>query len=1517
MKNNTNSLHNKSEFNAAKSKTVTSKLTKSTNSLNIIAVGGSAGSLDALLGFLSYLPPIQNTCILIAQHLSPAKQVMLVHLIKGVTTLDVYAGSAGQILEADHIYITTPDKGIEFIGEQIRLQQQDLRFNANFSIDVLFSSLAQNPSGKSVAVVLSGTGSDGATGIVSLKNAHGLILAQDPQSARFESMPLAAINTGLVDAIAHPENLGKLIEDYLCNPINTNPHIKPLNEGFMGSNGELQKGREGIHITFAELKATYEELENNELLLQKVKANRHALLHDEQGFILVDSAYRILDFNEKAVQVLSECKSQPFTHGDILIDFLPEGYIGGFVKHFGQANSENPWFEKKQFVPIKGDARWISVSYNPIIWENRQVTCISVELLDINEQRNPLSSVSFSDKLVSSVFNTALTGICITDEDGRYVDVNRSYCEIHGFTKEELIGRSFDLVVPKSSRSHINHMQRKFRETGKHRLFDAILLHKSGKLLSVSIFADQLFLPNGKKYTVTSIKDITEQKNTQKLLDEIQETAIIGAWEFDVATHSLSISPMIRKIYGLAEDEKLDVVNGLNYYKAGKNRNQMSMAFERCLLDGTPFDLELELFLERGEEKWIRSIGKSERVDDKITRVYGTLQDITSVKEMEYQMASVLNNIPGGVFRYKLEKDGSNSILLLNDGARTLWGLEPEAVMKDSQLVWDMIHPDDLPAISDSIRISAENLSRWSAEWRIVKPNGEIIWHQGSGNPRKTLDGGTIWDTIVLDITKDKLAEETLKRTNAELNKILESSLDVICSVDASGKFTSVSAASKTVFGYEPQELIGKNFISFVTEETKEKTENIAKQIMMGVSVSHFENEYRKKNNCRVPLLWSARWDEDERLMFAIARDATEVKEAQNQLVQNERLLNEAQLLAKMGSWNFEVKTSNLSWTDSLYGVFGVDKQKFLVTHDALIELVHPEDKELVRVTFVAALESGKSFNIEYKIKTPSGEKRVLEEFGYVEKDSTGNLTRLYGTTQNITERKQAELKIKESHERFIYATQATSDVIWDWDIFSGQVVWGENYHKVFGMLYDDTKNDVENVLARIHPEEEEDLLSHALSAIKSREINWRFEHLYLKSDGTYAHVSNKALIIRGEDGKAIRVIGAMQDITLQKQHVEQIRESNERFEIVTQATNDAIWDYNLITSELYQGEGFHTLFGYQPGIVNNGPEAWENKIHPDDRPRMQAYFRSLFENPKTTDIYSEYRHLRADGTYAYVIDRGIILRDKGGNIVRMIGATQDVTERNNYEASLIELNKKLETHAKELALSNTELEQFAYVASHDLQEPLRMVTSFLMQLEKKYKPQLDEKAHQYIEFAVDGAKRMRQIILDLLDFSRIGKHDDGLEDISLSKVVSEVIQLQGSLIDESAAQIQIEDLPTINTFRSPLVQVFQNLIGNALKYRSKNLPPRIGIKSVDSETEWILSIEDNGIGIEEEYFERIFIIFQRLHSKNEYSGTGMGLAIVKKIIENLGGRIWVTSKPGVGSTFYFTIPKNRSPATH
>jgi light-regulated signal transduction histidine kinase (bacteriophytochrome) len=275
------------------------------------------------------------------------------------------------------------------------------------------------------------------------------------------------------------------------------------------------------------------------------------------------------------------------------------------------------------------------------------------------------------------------------------------------------------------------------------------------------------------------------------------------------------------------------------------------------------------------------------------------------------------------------------------------------------------------------------------------------------------------------------------------------------------------------------------------------------------------------------------------------------------------------------------------------------------------------------------------------------------------------------------------------------------------------------------------------------------------------------------------------------------------------------------------------------------------------------------------------------------------------------VADSALVVRDARGNPYRIIGAMQDITERIQKEIVLKELNGTLNKRAAELAASNAELEQFAYIASHDLQEPLRMVTGFLTQIQKKYEPQLDETGQVYIKFAVDGAIRMRRIILDLLEYSRVGRQQYFIEKINTDELLKEACRMYTGIAKVQKIIINYKGLPDIVAAKTPVQQVFQNLISNAVKYQQPGNIPEIKINAADNEDHWQFAVEDNGIGIDTAYLDTIFVIFKRLHSKDEYSGTGIGLAICKKIIDNHQGKIWVESAPGKGSTFYFTISKH------
>lgn len=312
----------------------------------------------------------------------------------------------------------------------------------------------------------------------------------------------------------------------------------------------------------------------------------------------------------------------------------------------------------------------------------------------------------------------------------------------------------------------------------------------------------------------------------------------------------------------------------------------------------------------------------------------------------------------------------------------------------------------------------------------------------------------------------------------------------------------------------------------------------------------------------------------------------------------------------------------------------------------------------------------------------------------------------------------------------------------------------------------------------------------------------------------------------------------------------------------------------------------------------------FQDLTHPDDLPTNLGYFYQLLSG----DL--QYYHL--EKRYVHKLGHDIWVRDSASVVwnvqqqpMYIVAQIQDITRRKHVE-------EELAHRIEELARSNMELEQFAYVASHDLQEPLRMVASYTQLLERRYKGRLDADANEFIGYAVDGVIRMQQLINDLLSYARVGKQGKHFEPTNCETVLADTLVDLQAAVKESNARITHDPLPTVMADAPQLRQVFQNLIGNAIKFRS-SAPLHIHVSAVRQGAEWVFSVRDNGIGIDTEYAERIFVIFQRLHSREQYRGTGIGLAICKKIVERHGGRIWVEGQPGQGSTFYFTIPATSS----
>lgn len=479
--------------------------------------------------------------------------------------------------------------------------------------------------------------------------------------------------------------------------------------------------------------------------------------------------------------------------------------------------------------------------------------------------------------------------------------------------------------------------------------------------------------------------------------------------------------------------------------------------------------------------------------------------------------------------------------------------------------------------------------------------------------------------------------------------------------------------------------------------------------------------------------------------------------------------------------------------------------------------------------------------------------------------------------------------------------------IFWVADANTFQFLYiNEQVHTILGYSVEEWMSSPTFWQDHIHPDDREEAIQFCATETKENR-NHRFEYRMIDAQNKIVWIKDIVNLMSKEDG-GLHLVGVMIDVTDKKRIEEEIKAKNIELEYSTKKISqileqslDIICTFDVAGQILTINNAAYTTLGYLPNemIGRNYREFISSEfIVPVEKVNQEMKLRNSLHN-------FEADYVSKSGDIVHLI--WSVNKEPIENI--FFGVAKDITERKKSETELKRLYHELEKNIEKLANSNSELEQFAYVASHDLQEPLRMITGFLNLIEKKYEDQLDNDIKSYIHYAVDGATRMKQIILDLLEFSKIGSEETPTENVDLNNVVNNVLILHKKQISEINANVIYSDLPILNCHGVLIRQIFQNLLSNALKYHSENEKPTIQINYHSNEEEVTFIIKDNGIGIPDSQRDKIFNIFHRLHSKEKYSGTGMGLAMTKKIIENLKGKIWVTANSPQGSIFTFTLP--------
>lgn len=605
-----------------------------------------------------------------------------------------------------------------------------------------------------------------------------------------------------------------------------------------------------------------------------------------------------------------------------------------------------------------------------------------------------------------------------------------------------------------------------------------------------------------------------------------------------------------------------------------------------------------------------------------------------------------------------------------------------------------------------------------------------------------------------------------------------------------------------------------------------------------------------------------------------------------------------AQSVAHMGSWSFNVASDEVEWSEELFRIVGLDERTAAPNYAAQEKIFAPLSWAKLTAAVGRCIELGEPYEFELELTRPNNERRTAIARGRAVRDANGAVRQLVGTLHDVTELVVARRTQEQLAERLRLATTSAGVGIWEFTLGADSLLWDRQMYSLYGLEPQPGGIEKRSVWdTSLHPGDHlraTEELRVAIAGGAPFDTSFRI----VRPDGGVRHLRAAAVVIRDVDGVPLRMVGVNWDVTSERVTEMALVESKALLDLFVRHAPVAIAMFDTEMRYLQTSEQWVTDYKLtgQPLIGRSHYE-----VFPDIPERWKAIHQRVLAG--ATERCAEDPFPRASGGTVWLQWEARAWHHGDGTVGGLVFFTQDISARKYME-------QLLETRKERLERSNKDLEQFAAAASHDLQEPLRAVSGCAQILQTQYKGQLDPAADALIGHIVDGASRMRALITGLLTFSRVSSHGEPFRMTDSAEVCRSALANLSASIEESGAVIEMQSLPEVQADPSQLAQVFQNLIGNALKYRSK-APPVIRISASQNDEDWVFCVQDNGIGIESVYFEKIFALFQRLHTRDEYPGTGIGLALCQKIIERHRGRIWVESNVGHGTIFFFTLPKS------
>jgi PAS domain S-box-containing protein len=856
--------------------------------------------------------------------------------------------------------------------------------------------------------------------------------------------------------------------------------------------------------------------------------------------------------------------------------------------------------------------------------------------------------------------------------------------------------------------------------------------------------------------------------------------------------------------------------------------------------------------------------------------------------------------------------------------------------------------------------------------WRVRK-DGSRFWadvvvtalHDKEGSLRG-------FSKVTRDITERRQAEEALRRSEERFRVTLGSIGDAVIATDASGLVTFFNPVAVELTGWQSGEALHQpiqNVFRIINEKTRQPARNVVERVLREGSIVNLANHTAliTRDGREIPIEDSAAPIRDSAGglvgVVLVFHDVTEKRRAQDALQRQAELLHLSydaiivwQLGGRIESWN--------KGAEELYG-YSREEAVGQVTHD-LLKTIHPEPWPQIE----AKLRERKFWEGELKHRTSDGREVIVSARLQLVRGEDG-VERVLEINRDITERKSAEDELRHlnqtlralsnTNQAAIYA-EDVSDFL---DAVCRIIVEDCGHPMVWVGFAEDDENKTVRPVAQAGFEEgyletikitwadtelgrgpggtairtgRPDVCKNMLT--ESRMAPWREQatkrgyassvSLPLKADGqTFGVLTIYSKEPDSFSGDEVKLLAELADdlaygVTVlrlrlaHQQSEKNLRESQARLDLALRSAGMGAWHWDITENRRYFDDQACYLLGIAPTTFTGAAEEFFAVVHPDDRETvMEALARTLEHD---VPYETEYRAVWPDGGFHYIAARGKLIRDDEGRAMRLNGIIWDISERKRAEEELRRAHDELELRVQErtaelsatvarLELVNAELQEFAFVASHDLQEPLRKIQTFCDLAQKRCAPVLDSTSKDYLDRVVNSASRMRQLLSDLLQFSRVATRPEPFKKIDLVKIVQEAADVFEASVKETGCQIEVENIPAIEADESQMSRLFQNLIGNALKFRSAETPVIKVYGKLDGKRICEIFVKDNGMGFDPKYAELIFKPFQRLHGRREYDGTGMGLAICRKIVERHGGSIRAESEVGKGSTFIIRLP--------